>query len=495
MDCFLAIDLGADSGRVIRGELGADARLRVAEVHRFANRPVSVLGRWYWDLLGLYRHVLDGLAIAAAGRDGRPQSLGIDTWGVDFCLLDGRRQPLAAPRCYRDPRHREAMAECLRHMPAERIYELTGVQLMPINSLFQLYGLVIDRSPILDVARFLVFMPDVFNLLLTGKLGTETTIASTSQLYDPRGGRWAAELLAELQLPGSLLPPIGQPGTVIGRLRGEVAKETGLGKLPVVAVASHDTASAVAAVPATDHQFAYISSGTWSLVGIETTAPIINEQSRAANFTNEVGFANTFRVLRNVNGLWLLQACRRRWQRRRNYSYPELVELAVEAPSLRSLIDPDHPSFLSPSDMPRAIAQYCRASGQPVPSTVGAYVRCVLESLALAYRRVLGQLKALSPHPVQRVHIVGGGSQNALLCQLTADATGLPVCAGPVEATAIGNLLVQAIALGRLRSLAEMREVVRRSFPLTVYEPQAGREWEEAEERLASIRKRMAGES
>jgi rhamnulokinase len=479
---FLAFDLGAESGRAVLGSL-EDGRLSLRELCRFPNGPVRLLGRDHWNLPGLWEEVQNGIRLCTREAGLAPRSLAVDTWGVDFGLLAADGSLLGLPLSYRGPHTAGAMEDFLGRMTAERVYELTGVQFLPFNTLFQLAALVRDRSPVLDSAAGLLFMPDLFHYLLTGRKSSEFTIASTSQLYNPRTKAWSGELLAALGLPESLMPEVRPPGTILGNISSEAAKATGLASgTPVVATASHDTASAVAAVPAEGRDWAYISSGTWSLVGVECPGPVITPRTLELNFTNEGGLGGRVRLLKNVTGLWLLQQCRRSWGagRRSLPGYAELVRSASAAPAFRTLVDPDDPSFLNPADMPEAIRAFARRTGQAAPETKAATVRCILESLALKYRQVLGQLAGVSPRPIGRLHVIGGGSRNELLVRFTAAACGLPVMAGPAEATAAGNILGQALALGAVRSLEEIRAVMRDSVELASYEPDDTRAWDEA---------------
>jgi rhamnulokinase len=474
---FLAFDLGAESGRGVLGLFDGD-RLRLEVVHRFPNGPVRTLDTMHWDVLRLYSEMLTALCKSAAEHGGI-DALGVDTWGVDFALLGRGGTLLGNPRHYRDPHTEGTMEAAFARVPREEIFRQTGLQFMRFNTLFQLLAFQRDRSPLLDAADTLLFMPDLFHYWFTGVKVNELTDASTSQLYDPTAKTWAFGLVKAFDLPAHVLGSIVQPGTVLGPLRATVAQETGLRPVPVVAPASHDTGSAVAAVPAQGASWAYISSGTWSLMGVELPGPLINEQTLRINFTNEGGVSGTMRLLKNIMGLWLVQECRRAWEREgRAYTYDELTKLAEAAPPFVSLVDPDDASFLLPASMPIALADYCKRTGQPVPGEPGAVVRCALESLALRYRWVLERLEELVGRRLEVIHVVGGGGQNRLLCQLTADACNRPVLAGPVEATAIGNVLVQAIGLGVLGSLAEAREVVRRSFEVVTYMPQRPESWQ-----------------
>jgi len=483
---FLAFDLGAESGRTILGTL-EPPRLLTRELTRFPNGPVALLGHLHWNALSLYEEIKKGMraCLEEAGID--PESLGVDTWGVDFALLDRDGGLLGLPYAYRDSRTAGAMSEFLERVPRSQIYEWTGVQFLNFNTLFQLYAMVRDRSPILEGAAALLFMPDLFNYFLTRKKTSELTIASTSQLLDPRRGAWCEPLLDYLGIPHRILPGLLSPGTVIGSLTPEVAQETGLNKAQVVATAGHDTAAAIAAVPAEGDEWAYISSGTWSLMGIETRRPIINRQALEANFTNEGGVEGTIRFLKNIAGLWLIQQCRKEWARDAPLSYEEITRRAGEASPFRSLIDPDWPGFLNPLSMPEAIRHFCLQTGQNPPRTPQEVVRCILESLALKYRFTLDQLRRIVGTEIGRIHLIGGGSRNELLCRYTAAATGLPVIAGPAEATACGNIMVQALALGYVRSLADIRAIMRNSVELKAYEPSGCGDWERAYERFGSI--------
>lgn len=471
---FAAVDLGASSGRVILGSV-AGGKLALEEAHRFENRPVRVAGTLHWDILALYRGVLDGLRAAGAGAGTEPgalTSVGIDSWGVDYGLLDADGALLGNPVHYRDARTEGREAEVEKVLPARELYALTGLQRMPINTLYQLAAA--RNSSQLGSARRLLMVPDLVSYWLTGEAGTEITIASTTQLMDPRARTWSAPVAEAVGLELSLLAPLRAPGEAAGALLPEVLDETGLaGPVPVTAVGAHDTASAVAGVPAADERFAYICTGTWSLAGVELEAPVLSEESRGANFTNELGVDGTVRYLRNIMGLWLLQECLRAWESeggRRDLS--ALLEGAARMPGLRSVVDAGSPAFLAPGRMPERIAEACRATGQPVPRDPAETTRCVLDSLALAHRETVAQAALLSGREVTKVHVVGGGARNALLCQLTADACGLPVVAGPVEAAAYGNVLVQARTAGAVGGgLDALRRLVRESVRLRQYAP------------------------
>ncbi|MCP2164219.1 rhamnulokinase [Goodfellowiella coeruleoviolacea] len=477
-----AVDLGASSGRVVLGRVGPD-RLELTEAHRFPNGPVPVRGTLHWDVLGLYRGVLEGLRAA-----GPVASIGIDTWAVDYGLLDESGTLLGNPVCYRDARTDGVLERVLDRVAGPELYQATGLQLLPINTLIQLVAE--QDGPHLGRARHLLPIPDLLSYWLTGVLGVERTNASTTQLLDVHTGQWAHQLMRRFDIDPALFGPLRDPGDAAGEVTDRVGEQTGLAAgTPVTAVGSHDTASAVVGVPADGADFGYISCGTWSLVGVELPEPVLSEPSRLANFTNERGVDNTIRYLRNVMGLWLVQESLRTWRLAgRPVDLAEVTRAAAEVPGLRSVIDPDDAVFLPPGDMPARIAEVCRRTGQPVPEQPAEVVRCVLDSLALAYQRALRDAQRLSGRKISVVHLVGGGARNELLCQLTADACGLPVLAGPVEATAIGNVLVQARAAGVLRGgLDQLRELVRRTHALPRYEPTGDPDaWRRAAERLVS---------
>jgi len=486
---YLAFDLGASSGRAVLGSFDGQ-RLKLEEVHRFPNGPVRVLDHIHWDVVGLFEQIRKGLAAGAArvkGLDG----IGIDTWGVDFGLLSRDGQLLGLPYHYRDRRTQGMMEAAFARVPREQIYAQTGIQFMPLNTLYQLLSVAANDPALLDAADTLLFMPDLLNYWLTGVRQSEFSIASTSQLYDSAGNAWAGPLFDKLGLPLRIMPRVVPPGTAIGGLLPDIAEGTGLKPVQVIAPACHDTAAAVAAVPASGEGWAYISSGTWSLVGVELPSPIRTPEALAANFTNEGGVAGTIRFLKNVAGLWLVQECQRTWEAQgRPISHDELAKMAEAAPPHVCFVDPDDPCFAEPGDMPQRIREYCLASGQPVPQTQGEVVRCALESLALKYRMVVRQIEQLTGRPIEVLHVVGGGVRNELLCRLTADATGKLVIAGPAEATAAGNVMVQAMARGRVSGLDEIRQVVARSTPLRCYEPAARQEWADASGRFEALRKR-----
>ncbi|MHC4941945.1 MAG: rhamnulokinase [Planctomycetota bacterium] len=483
---FVAFDLGAESGRTILGKFKA-GKLHIEEINRFPNGMVHVLGHWRWNIYRLFEEMRNGLRLAAEKGGGKIESLAVDTWGVDFGLVGADGAILDLPVTYRDERTQGMMDRFFEIVPRERVYRLTGIQFMPFNSLFQLHAMKTGKSAVLEAATDLLFMPDLFNYLFTGRKESEFTFATTSQLYDPGTGDWSGELLDALDVPRSLMQKIAMPGTRLAPLDAAIAEEAGILAIPVIHAASHDTGSAVAAVPARGEGWAYISSGTWSLMGLERKAPVLTDDALDLNFTNEGGVEGTFRFLKNITGLWLLQQCRKEWAGERDYSYGELMRLAKSASPFRTLLDPDHPDFLHPKSMPDAITDYCKATKQAAPDTPAAFTRAILESLALKYRLVLEQLEHLGGKPIERIHVIGGGAKNELLCRFTADATGVPVLAGPMEATAIGNIMMQALALGHVDSHAELREVIRQSFEPSIYDPQDPGGWDEAFERFKDL--------
>jgi rhamnulokinase len=467
---FAAVDLGASSGRVMVARV-APGRLELHEAHRFPNRPVRTAGTLHWDVLGLYAGVLDGLR--AAVRDGgQLDGVGIDSWAVDYGLLDADGVLLGNPVHYRDARHETAVPAVHAVVPADELYRINGLQHLPFNTVFQLAAA--RNSAQSAAARHLLLVPDLLTYWLTGAIGAEVTNASTTGLLDATSRDWAEELIDRLDLPRGLFPPIRQPGARLGELTSDVLAETGLiGPVPVTAVGSHDTASAVVGVPASTDRFAYISCGTWSLVGVELHKPVLGEESRAAGFTNELGVDGTVRYLHNVMGLWLLQESQRTWAASgQEGDLGRLLAAAEQVAPFPAVVDVDDPRFLPPGDMPARIARACAETGQTPPQNAPATVRCILDSLALAYRRTVRRAAELSGRDVEVVHLVGGGARNALLCQLTADACGLPVVAGPVEAAALGNALVQARAGGAVSGgLPELRALLRATCDVRTYRP------------------------
>ncbi len=503
---YLAVDMGASSGRHVLGLFDGN-KLRLEEVYRFENGPVEADGRLYWDLLGQWTHVRQGLR-AAAEKCKHVASVGVDAWGVDFGLLAGGDELLGNPYHYRDGRTNGMMEKAFEIVPREEIFRHTGLQFMQLNTLYQLLAMKLAGSPLLDVAETLLMVPDLFHWLLTGVKCNEMTEASTSQLYNPVKGGWATELLEKFSLPTRILGRIEQPGTTLGPLRLNLAAETGLEGTKVVLPGSHDTASAVMAVPASVKpgewpDWCYISLGTWALMGVESPRPVVNDTVLRLNFTNEGGVGGTTRLLKNIAGLWLVQECRRAWNLAgANLDWEALNRLGAAAQPLRRFVNPDAPDFLAPGDMPQAIAEFCRRTGQSVPEDKGAVLRCALESIAMKFRQVFGLCEELSEGDrsdlpqsgpegashksdlspsggIETIHIVGGGTRNRQLCQAAADACGRRVVTGPIEATAVGNLMMQALADGEVSSIAEAREVIRRSFPVEEYEPQNTAAWDE----------------
>lgn len=488
---FLAFDLGAESGRAIAGSLGSGI-LELEILHRFENRPVSLRDGLYWDALGLYGGLLGGLRACRRFTARPPAGLSCDSWGVDFALLDRRGRLVANPRHYRDRFFNGFMERALEVVPAGEIWSHTGIQFMPINTLYQFWALASQERHIMDAASTMLMMADFFNFLLSGQSAQEFSLASTSQMCDPVARDWSRPLLEKFGLPLSLLPEVSASPAVSGNLRRDLAGEVGWpGEVPVISGASHDTAAAVAACPADGRtRFAYLSSGTWSLLGVEKEAPETGRKALEAGFTNEGGLGGTTRFLRNITGLWILRECRRRWalEDGRETPYRELVAAAGAEPAFRALVDVDDPSFLAPPDMVRALADFCRRTGQEVPSGRAGFVRVVLEGLALKYLRVFRELLEFVPGGrVDVLHVVGGGSLNNLLNQFTADALGVPVAAGPAEATAIGNIISQAMAVGEISSLDEGRRIVRDSFPISFHDPGDRQPWLDALGRMEAI--------
>lgn len=474
MTQLIAVDLGAESGRVAKVTFDG-AALSMQVPHRFPNVQVEAGKTLYWDTLRLWHEIKTGIEAAKAdGADG----IGIDTWGVDFALLDRDGNLLGSPVCYRDSRTEGMFEWTFARVPRREIFERTGTQFIILNTLYQFGSLARANSPLLDVAATYLGLPDLFNYWMTGVKACEFTHATTTQFYNPRARDWDRQLLAAVGLPSNIYPEIVAPGTRLGDYKG----------IPVIVPATHDTGSAVVAVPTTTPNFAYISSGTWSLIGLEIDSPVINDDSYAANVTNEGGTEGKYRFLKNIMGLWLAQQCRATWRAQGSeYSYDQLATLAADAPPFVSLIDPDDPVFFPPGDMPARIRDYCARTGQPIPDSVGAVMRTVYESLALKYRDALDKMIALSGKTVDRMHIIGGGSQNRLLCQMTADAIGRVVAAGPVEATVLGNAIVQLIALGELVSVADGRAMLSRSADMVIYEPKHVAAWNDAYQRFKRL--------
>ena len=488
-NCYLGVDLGAESGRVIAGRFDGK-RVALEPLHRFPNGPVSLGGTLRWDVLRLWSEIQEGLAKAAAGDYGNIISVGVDTWGVDYVLLSATGEMLGQPYHYRDPRTQGFPATAFTRVSRREIFAETGLQFLPFNTLFQLLAMQKKDRALLAAADKLLMMPDFFHWCLCGSRVTEFTNATTTQCYHPSGA-WAYDLLRKFELPAGIFPEVVMPGTKLGPLREEIAARAGLKRIDVVASATHDTGAAVAAVP-TQHTgrptWAYISSGTWSLMGVEIEQAVLTDRALELNVTNEGGIDGTYRLLKNIMGLWLVQECRRAWERQgHTWDYTKLTQAAAQAKPFHSIVDPDSSAFLNPPSMPEAIQAWCREHGEPAPESEAQLVRCALESLALKYRMVLEWLEELTGTRVEVIHIVGGGCQNELLNRFTASACGRPVVAGPVEATALGNVLVQARASGEIGSLREIRDVVRASVELKRYEPSDAAAWDEAYTRFRRL--------
>jgi rhamnulokinase len=468
---FFAFDIGATSGRSVLGTLHKDV-VELKELTRFPNKIIRVQDKYYWDILALYEALKEGLSVAAS-QNIRIDAIGIDTWGVDFVYLGEDGTLLSQPRSYRDPYTNGAPEAYFKRIPKQEVYDLTGIQIMNFNTIYQLFAAKSENFSPLKAAKDILFLPDALSYLLTGKKVCEYTIASTSQLLNPKTKTFEPKLFEAMDICPSLMQALVMPGTPIGRLQESIARECGLPEIPVVAVAGHDTASAVVAVPAENENFAYLSSGTWSLMGIEVKKPIITDETGRLNFTNEGGVEGTTRFLKNITGMWLLEQCRKEWEAEgRKYTYSEIMELSGSAPAFQSVIDPDHPSFSHPESMTRAIADHCRQNQRKVPESPAEFIRCIFDSLALKYKEVLHSLQEVAPFHIEKLHVIGGGSQNRLLNQMTADAIGMTVVAGPSEATALGNVMMQAKGLGIVQSLNEIRTIVRRSISPEMFHPQ-----------------------
>jgi rhamnulokinase len=490
---YLAIDLGAESGRVMAGIFDG-RQIRLEELHRFSNGPVNVADTMRWDLIRLWSQIQVGLQKAAARFGQSIVSVGVDTWGVDFVLLTKTGEMLGQAYHYRDARTRGVMEQTFQRMPRADVFANTGLQFMEINSLYQLLAMNQTNPKLVELADKFLMIPDFFHWLLSGSRVVEFTNATTSQMFHPTNRDWATDMLRKLGLPTQMFPQVVDPGTKLGRLREDVARRAGLGRLEVVAPATHDTGAAVAAVPTErtgSANWAYISSGTWSLMGLELPHAVLSKRALELNVTNEGGIDGTYRLLKNIMGLWLVQECRKSFERNGSpYDYGLLAQVARDAKPFRAFVDPDDSAFLAPHDMPEAIRDWCRATNQEIPDTDGGLIRCALESLALKYRMVLGWLEELSGIKTDVIHIVGGGTQNELLNQFTANATGRPVVTGPIEATALGNVLVQARTAGVVGSLAQIRDVVRASSTMQRYEPQNTTQWNDAYARFQSLKKK-----
>lgn len=483
---YAACDLGAESGRIILGTL-TDDLLTVEEIHRFPNAPITIFGTLRWDLLHIFEELKKGLRKAAAACGNHIDSISTDSWGLDYVHMRGR-EPMTPPYYYRDSRTNGAVEKACATVPADLIYSETGTQFIQVNTLYQLLDDLKHRPELLGLSERFLGVADYFNYLFSGIPRSEESLASTTQLFNPARHEWSQQLIERFGLPSRIFPELVPPGTKLGPLLPSIADDLSLKDTQVVASCSHDTACAVAAVPAEGSDWSYNSSGTWSLLGIEVAEPIIGVKSREYNFTNEIGYGRTVRFLKGLVGLWIVQECRREWSRQgRHYSYDQLTQMAQEAATLKSIINPNAQRFWKPNDMPLKIVDYCHETNQPSPRTPGEIVRCVLESLALLYRQTLTDIAMVAAKKPRCLHIVGGGSRNQLLNQFSADATQLPVLSGPSEATAIGNILIQAIALDHLGSILDLRRVVRRSFPPSVYRPSDARSWEEAFQRFGAL--------
>lgn len=489
---YLAIDIGAESGRTIVGTLN-DGHLTLNETHRFINNAVRLQDGLHWDVLRLWSDIKTGIAISSTKFNKNIDGIGLDTWAVDFALLDKNGSLLSNPFHYRDSRTDGMLDEAFKRLPRANIFALTGIQFMQINTAYQLLAMTIQKSPLFDIAQTFFTIPDLFNFWLSGEIITEFTNATTTQCFDPLKRDWATPILNAFDIPTHLFKPVTDSGTQIGTLLPSIVEEINASAIPIVLPACHDTGSAVVAVPALsgNQDFVWISSGTWSVIGVEVLEPSLNEKALEYNFTNEGGVFGTWRLSKNVMGLWLIQECRREWIRQgEEISFDRMTQLAAESEAFLSVIDPDFSEFLHPGDMPALIQKYCVETRQQVPQTKGQILRVALESIALKYRFVLEQLEELCGKRLDPIHIVGGGTKNRLLSQFTADATGRVVISGPVEATAIGNILVQAIGLNHLGSLADIRTVVRNSFVPEIYEPKQAADWDEAYSRLQRVMKK-----
>ena len=481
----LAFDFGASSGRAMIGTFDGE-KITLKEVHRFSNDPVSVGGTLYWDTLRQLFEIKQGLT--KAKNDGGFSSVGIDTWGVDFALLDKNDRLLESSVHYRDARTNGIPAETYQKISKERIYELTGIQFMDFNTIFQLYSIVKDRPELIERAKTVLFVPDLFNFFLTGKKFTEYTEATTGQIVDANTKEISDEILNAISVSKDLFPPVIFPGNQIGKLSDDICEELGLEKADVVSVGSHDTASAVVSVPASEEDFIYISCGTWSLFGTETDAPIINEKSEYHNVTNEGGACNKITFLKNIIGLWLIQESRRQWIREGNeYSYAELERMALECKPFACFIDPDSPEFTPQGNIPKRVQEYCKRTGQYVPQTVGEIMRCIYESLALKYRFAFDSIKDCTGKEYKNIYVVGGGVKDRLLCQMTAESCGVPVNAGPIEATVFGNIAVQLMASGDIKDLSEARRIIANSDTMKHYVPENTAVWEQEYQKFKEI--------
>ena len=484
---FLAFDLGASSGRAILGTL-TNGRLELTEIHRFVNQMQLINGHHFWNIFSLFNELKIGLKTCVKELGIQPESIGIDTWGVDFVHLTREGHILSIPYAYRDSRTNTSMEDLFQKIPREEVYAQTGIQFMQFNSLFQLFSMVKDQSSLLEITDTILFMPDALNYLFSGVKKSEFSIASTSQMIVPGTCSWNFDLIEKAGIPTELFQDIILPGTILGNIQQEITRETGSKQIPVIAVAGHDTASAIVSVPCSGDNFVYLSSGTWSIMGIESKHPLISEQTYQLNFTNEGGVEGTTRFLKNIMGMWLIQEVQRIWSEEgTNYTWPAMVELARRSDPFKYLINPDDPLFLNPKDMTQAVRDFCYQTAQGTPHTHDEVIRCIYDSLALKYRYTLEQIQDVTQEKIEVIHIIGGGANNHFLNQLTADATGLRVIAGPTEATAIGNIMIQAKALGCVGSIQEIREIIAGSFDLFHFVPSDELNWDEAYNRYLRI--------
>ena len=476
---LLAFDIGASSGRAILGIL-ENNKVELLEIHRFKNQMTKIHGSYFWNIFDLFDELKTGLKKCISDFDIQPDSVGIDTWGVDYSLISNEGLLIGLPYAYRDHRTDNSMDEFFEILSKKETYLLSGIQFMQFNTLFQLFSSVQKNYSGLKIAKNLLFTPDALNFLFTGVKKNEYTIASTSQLLKPGKPEWEKKLFEAAGIPAKIAGEIIQPATVLGDLLPEVLEETGSAPIPCIAVASHDTASAIVSVPAQGKNWAYLSSGTWSLLGIESNVPLVSEKTLEMNFTNEGGVEGTTRFLKNIMGMWLIQECKRIWDQEGELDWHQIVELCNASEPFKSIINPDDPSFLNPGNMPVAIQKYCKKTKQPVPESKGEIARCIYDSLVLKYKYTIRQIESVTGNPIEKLHISGGGAHNKIVNQLTADATGIQVIAGPTEATAIGNIMLQAKALGRVKSLDEIREIVRNSFDVAEYTPSPKLDWKSA---------------
>ncbi len=476
---FLAFDIGASSGRAILGTL-ENGKLDLMEVHRFKNQMTRIHGSYYWNIYSLFEELKTGLKKCITGFGIQPESIGIDTWGVDYSLVSESGQLIGLPFAYRDHRTDNAIEDFFKVLPKKETYLLSGIQFMQFNTLFQLFASKQEKHSRLNIAESLLFTPDTLNYLFTGIKKNEYTIASTSQLLKPGKAQWETKLFEAANIPIDLVEELIQPGTKVGEILPEIREDTGSDKIPCIAVAAHDTASAIASVPANGGNWAYLSSGTWSLLGIESPEPLVSQETLAMNFTNEGGVEGTTRFLKNIMGMWLIQECKRIWDEEKVLEWQEIVDLCHQVEPFKCFINPDNNMFLNPGNMPLAIQQYCKDTHQQVPETKGEIARCIYDSLVLKYKFTIEQIESVTGKKIDKLHIIGGGANNKMMNQLTADAIGIPVLAGPTEATATGNLMMQAKALGVLSSLDEIREIIKNSFEITEYLPSPKLDWEAA---------------